>query len=257
MRTLRGLAGSWITKVTLASALSLVWVSCGLGTEVGNGVKPKKDDGNGKKTSAASDKAPEPETTTAAQAPKSEGDDTSTASPVDGGAEPDDNGYDFRTELLAAHCASPFAESLSGTFKFSTVAADATKRNVLIAGSPAAGSWQIKDKDDKVLFTTTKDSANGALAVTVKDAQDTVVVDVYTCSAVTTETDATITGWAGTYTKKTIHIGNESTNTEVSWYLKAIASSANFQLVRLTFDDVDGESDPVVLDEEATKSATP
>ncbi len=233
--------------------LLLLVTGCGLGTEVGNGAKPRGDEDDEKAKADAS------------QSP----DESNSPSPENGevetgieGSEGDENapggadqvpvvpeGYDVNPSLLVAACASPFAEDFGQNYLIQTADAGQGVRNKFhVTRDEAAGPWSIKDGADALMYTVKKNAAGGGLAVTTKDSAGAAVDYGYTCKGVSTTTNVDVEDLAFKVTKKSVYIGNSTLKAKLTWYFKAPVEPARAELVRIEIDDVDSEEDPIRLD---------
>ncbi len=238
--------------------LLLLVNGCGLGTEVGNGVKPKNDDGGGESAKGASEDTSSPDESKEAAPETGEGsdggqdNDQGTTGEMKDGADdipavPD--GYDINPSLLVAPCASPFAEDFGQNYLIQTAAsADGVRNKFHVTRDGASAPWSINDGSDALMYTVEKNPAGGALAVTTKDSAGAAVDYGYTCTGVSTKTNVDVEDLAFKVTKKSVYVGNSALKAQVTWYFKAAVEPAKPELVRIEIDDADGEDDPVRLD---------
>jgi hypothetical protein len=225
-------------KLTTAILAGLLY-GCGAGTEIGNGFKPERG-------------SDEPDSQGAKATQDADTDDQGAGE--NGGtpnAEVDkvrsvDAGYTFAFDLVAAHCGTPFGHLAQSTLRLATKNADGTEANVINASFEAATArWTLANRDGEIVRyvypspTSTTDEATPTLAN--GDAPSV----TYVCYGRTALDDVTVDGLAGTYRKVEHHLKLGAAETVITWYLDVGATT---KLVRITLDDVDGETDPVVLD---------
>ncbi len=240
--------------------LLMLLSGCGLGTEVGNGAKPEKEDDEGSKSAKqGATEVPEDQDAAAPAAENSEqgdGNDGGTTAEA-GRAVPDaPEGFDFSPSLLAAPCASPFAEDYGQNYKLETADSGDGVRNVIHARRDGGqGPWTLEDASEAFLFKVEKNAAGGALAVTTRDVDDNAVDYGFTCTGVSTKTNLDVEDLSFKVTKKSLYLGNGQLKVMLTWYFKAATETAKAELVRIEVDDADGEKDPVRLD--ATPESVP
>lgn len=241
-------------QLSMMLLVLLQLVACGLGTEVGNGAKPNDEEGDSAGKKAASEESPESQNSAAPnESGEGDADDKSESGDPEastGGTTPEaPEGFDFSPSLLAAPCASPFAEDFGGNYDLETADSGNGIRNVLhVTREGGQGAWSLKDASDALVYKVEKNAAAGALAVTTKDADDQAVDYGYTCTGVTTKTNLDVEDLAFKVTKKSVYLGNAQLKVMLTWYFKAATESAKAELVRVEVDDADGEEDPVRLD---------
>lgn len=147
---------------------------CGLGTEVGNGVKPENEEGSSKKT-AASDNAPAEQ----GDAENSDKMETPTANSAE---QPTPGTYDFDVNILLNSCGSPFESVYNGQIALSGL--NASGKNNLITGdyNTVTGSWVINDTFGKFLATISNDNTVDDYKVDVVDIDQKTIEPGYVCA---------------------------------------------------------------------------
>ena len=179
MKMHAGTAAIWLL-------LQLSLTGCGLGTEVGNGVKPESED-DSKKTSA-SQKADPAEQQDAVNS-QSDNEDAGT---VPEGAEVSSDvpgTYDFDINILLNSCGSPFESGYNGKFNLNGKNIQGKIYSVSGEYNFQTGTWVLKDTFGKILATISDDDTTGDGIVEVYDADQVPFDSGYVCNQQTGSTE--------------------------------------------------------------------
>jgi hypothetical protein len=248
----------------LLTVLAMLAVGCGLGTEIGNGKKPK--DGKSP-TPAANDDGGSDGTDDEAVDDQTEGVDgvsspntgnVGTDGAMDGGETApqtvrdgeENRGFDFDLAALAASCGSPFAAlepDKDGELVLTRTDAGATDPAAELRARLDSGAWILATNKD--LFEVTPNPSAGEYAVTAKRVDGTGPVNTYTCGKVTLDT-ASISGRTGTFARATVALDGPGGAHKVRWFTQTGASDAA-ELVRISVELeslTGGASTVIVLD---------
>lgn len=242
---------SWILL-----ALTLL-CGCGLGTEVGNGKKPKTEQPAPDK--AAKEPAKETENTEDPDSPdeseesssgksksKSASDDdsgTDAGDTVTGGEAPDsesmgsgsqaplptagDNlstSVDFATmpllKLLTANCASPFGDNAANfDANYTVVSADANSGALVSTSKDSSGMWTLSTGDGEPLaLLTPAATSTTPYRVTARAADDSPLGTSYSCTSVRTDAGVHIPSYTDELTRITVSLSDGSQNFQMTWY---------------------------------------
>jgi hypothetical protein len=223
---------------TLVAALllSALASACGIGTEIGNGVKSTDPNGSSRKSkSDASGASTQPAATPDSQAHE----ETSSSGSKDSAGSPG-TGADTATvpasaaaideplKLLTVACASPFAQILTSPLQL-TNAADAKHTPILTAAfTTATAEWTVQAPSSTATARHVKATpAKGEFAVTVSDLMGAAATDGFTCDPPRTQ-DAALPGAVGVTVKETsvtLH-GPEERMTVLHWYIRPADAAA-------------------------------
>lgn len=167
------------------SATAAIWLllqfsitGCGLGTEVGNGLKPGTEDEDSKKTSASEKTSPMEQE----DAINSDG-ETAGNMPEDDDVISDEPGaYDFDINILLNSCGSPFESGYNG--KINLTSKNNQGKFNFISGeyNKPTGTWTLKNSFGKFLATISDDNTPDDRIVEVLDANQVPIDSGYVCS---------------------------------------------------------------------------
>lgn len=164
---------SWITILLL-----LTMSSC-LGTEVGNGLKPKDED-TGENQSDKQGSVPESGTN--AESPANQEFDPQKD---EGMAEPT---TDEITTILLQSCASPFTRAKQQELFLSRTQNNASADQKILRAYPTAGIWTFtKSTTENQTIATLDPDSELFFKSAIKDANGVAITTPYTCSTVTVE----------------------------------------------------------------------
>lgn len=165
---------SWITLLLL-----MTMSSC-LGTEVGNGLKPKDDE---PKENQSDKQGSVPESGTNAESPANQEFDPQKDQ---GMAEPT---TDEITTILLQSCASPFTRAKQQELILSRAQNNNSADQTIIRAYPTAGVWTFTKSTTEIQTIATLDPDSELFFKSaVKDANGVAITTPYTCSTVTVET---------------------------------------------------------------------
>jgi hypothetical protein len=227
----------WIFVGALALLVLSLQSGCGLGTEIGNGKKPKSagDDpdlaANDKNDDEDDDIVDGAETADPNNEQVDGADDQEVVDGVAGSASDATSlaaALGFDPSALVAECASPFSTIHGEKLVFHRT--DGAKdQGTELTAAYANDEWTISGATP--LFATKVDPANGEFAITARDAGTEKNIHPYTCGDVSVN-PASLEGKSGSFTHMAVTLTGESESYTLSWYTDTDADDRH-HLVRI------------------------
>jgi len=225
-------------RTSLALTLVVLGLSaCGLGTEVGNGLKPQ-----GEGTGAGNSGTQQPGTPVDTQSSPGEQADNSPAA----SSAASTNGTDklnpaqavvFKVDALVANCGSPFAGNLATPVSLTKVGNTQIGAVDLQAQfDTTKNAWFLSNSQGTLSTTVSKTTADTPWAVHAVDSAGQAQGSGFTCSTVATSENVTLAGITGTFTKRVVELKDQTGTTELTWYVRPGKAGAPDTLIRIILD---------------------
>lgn len=218
-----------VLAATLAMLTNLL-VGCGLGTEVGNGLKPKKNPvGNGTapspKNKQVSDSTTEPDKdkADAGSVPNSESNSSGSMARDD---------FGFPGDYLVASCASPFAENFASPATF-RISYPATLSSNTLTVTRDSNAWLLRGEKGIFRRSVAALPSQSPFAVNAYDEASNPVGRSYSCSRVETFQNIDVSGLGTGLTQNSFTLKDGETTRRVVWLVQPSVTGQNAVLLRI------------------------